>query len=68
MIVAPGKEAGKTLDFGERTKFTATGRKKLSTVRNVQIKVANSLITDKIFMDMDSHANTCLLVKECRKV
>ena len=56
------------MTFGEGNKFTATGRKKVATVRSVQIKVANSSITDEICMELDSHADTCILVKECLKV
>ena len=56
------------MTFGEGNKFTATGRKKVATVRSVQIKVSNSSITDEICMELDSHADTCLLGKECLKV
>ena len=48
----PGQEAGKTVTFGEGTKFMATGRKKVSTVRSVHIKVANSSVTDEIFTEL----------------
>ena len=63
-----GWEGGKTMIFSEGTKFTVTGRKKIATVRSVKIKVANSSVTDKIWMELDSHTNTCVLVKECLKV
>ena len=52
------------MTFGEGTKFTATGRKKVDTVIIVQIKVFKSSITDVIRMELDSHADTCLLGKE----
>ena len=56
------------MTFGEETRFTATGRKKFSTVRRLQVKVANSSITDEICIELDSHANTCVMIKECLKV
>ena len=56
------------MTFGERTKFTETGRKKVATVRSADIKVAKSSATDEIRMDLDSHTNTCVLGNECLKV
>ena len=53
----PGRKAGKTMTFGEGTNFTAIGRKKVATVRSVQIKVENSSVTDEIRMELDSHAD-----------
>ena len=53
--------------FGEETKFTAIG-KEVATLRSVQIKVAKYSITDEICKDLSSHANTCVLGKECRKI
>ena len=64
----PSWEAGKTVNFVKGTKFTATGRKKFATVRSVHIKVANYSITDENCMDLDSHANTYVMGKECLKV
>ena len=52
------------MSFGEGTKFTATGRKKVDTVISVHITVANYSITDEIRMDLDSHADTCVLGME----
>ena len=52
------------MTFGKGTNFTATVRKKVATVRSVQIKVANYSVTDDNFMDLDSHTNTCVLGKE----
>ena len=49
------------MTFGEGNKFTATVRKKVATLRSVHIKVANSSVTDEIRMELDSHANTCVL-------
>ena len=56
------------MTFGEGTKFTAKGRKKVATVRSVQIKVATSSITDEICIELDSHANTHVLGNKCLKV
>ena len=64
----PGRKAGKTMTFGEGTNFTAIGRKKVATVRSVNIKVANSPITDEVCMQIYSHADTFLLGKEFPKV
>ena len=56
------------MTFGEGTNFTAIGRKKVATVRSVNIKVANSPITDEVCMQIYSHADTFLLGKEFPKV
>ena len=56
------------MTFGEGTKFTKTGRKKFATVGTVNIKVSNSSIPDEIRMELDSHNDTCVLVKEYLKV
>ena len=63
-----GWGAGETVTFGKGVKFTAKGRKKVATVRSVQIKVSNSSVTDEIRMYLSSHVNTCVLGKECLKV
>ena len=52
------------MTFGEENKFMVTGRKKVATVRSICIKVATYSVTDEIRMNLDSHANTCLLGKE----
>ena len=54
--------------LGEGTKFTGMGRNTVTTVRSVDIKVANSSITDEIRMELDSHADTCVMGKECIKL
>ena len=56
------------MTFGERMKFTSTGRKKVTTVRSVQTKVAKYSITDENFMDLDSDGDTYVLGEECLKV
>ena len=56
------------MNFGEGKKFMATGRKKVATVRSVQIKVATSSITDEICIELDSHTDTRVLGKKCLKV
>ena len=58
--------------FGEGTNF-ARGMKckrmsKLSTVRSVHIKVAHSSNSGETRMELDSHADTCVLGKGCLKV
>ena len=52
------------MTFGEGTKFTETGRKKVSTVRSVHIKVENSSITNEVCMGLDRQANTYVMGKE----
>ena len=56
------------MTFDEGTKLTATGRKKVDTVRSVQIKLSKSSITDKICVEMDIHADICVMGKECLKL
>ena len=56
------------MTFGEGAKFTATGRKRVATVRSVSIKVAKYSITDEFCMELESHADTCVMGKECLKV
>ena len=46
----------------------ATGRKKVATVISVQIEVSNFSITDEICMNLDSHADTCVLGKDYLKL
>ena len=56
------------MTFDEGAKFTATGRKKVATLRSVKIKLANSSFTNDISMELDSHSNICVLGKELLKV
>ena len=59
----PSRKAGKTVTFGEGTKFMAAVKKKVDTVIIVHIKVSKSSVTDEICMKLYSHANTCVLRK-----
>ena len=52
------------MTFVEGNNFTPTGRDNVATVRSVQIKLAKSSVTDEIRMDLDSHADTCVLTKD----
>ena len=56
------------MNFGNGTKFIAIRRNKVATVRSVHIKESKYSGTDEIHMDLYSHANTCVLKKECLKV
>ena len=56
------------MTLGEGTKFTGMGRNTVTTVRSVEIKVANYSIADEISMELDSHADTCVMGNECIKL
>ena len=55
--------------FGEGTNFTANRRKsEIATVRRLHIKVSNYLVSSETRLDLDSHADTIVLGKECTEI
>ena len=58
-----------TVSFSEGNNFTAKRRKSgIDTVRSVQIKVANSLVSGETRVELDIHADTIVLGKECMEI
>ena len=55
--------------FGEGTNFTSKRRKfGIATVRSVQIKVETYSVSGETCVDLDSHAYTIILGKECTEI
>ena len=59
---------GRPCHFVKAFKLTRNRRKSgIVTVRRVQVKIANYLVIGKTRMEIDSHADTVVLGKECMK-